>query len=481
MELNRRKVLAGATVIGAAAVASPFIMKTQTVARQGKTDVLVLGAGISGLNTALLLEEQGLSVRILEGRDRVGGRVLTLFDQPGHPEMGFNSMGAGYGRGLDAARRAGVELVDLAPRYMFQPGQELVLDTKIISRENWASSPLNPLPNKYKHMMPWEIVPALFSQHSRLADWTSWLTPSDPSLDISVHQFLKQQGLNEAAIKLVFDVAPYSGTSATDSAALNYEFLYGWIKSQQSSGRESWAVKGGNQRLTDSLAKLVKGDILLGKEVESILDEKDSITVGCRDGSLFTAGRVICSLPFSTLRNIAIEPGLTGPQKRAVQELHYQPVSIAFLTIKEPFWQDDRQLVSMWSDGQMGNVLAQRFGERPEDVTGLMVMARGQMARQWDKMGEELTLKTVIAAMEQVRPAAKGLVTGAAYHSWEQDPFNRGDWAYFAPGQISDFGKEMALPAGRLHFCGEHTATANRGIEAALESSERVSLEVLTA
>jgi monoamine oxidase len=61
------------------------------------------------------------------------------------------------------------------------------------------------------------------------------------------------------------------------------------------------------------------------------------------------------------------------------------------------------------------------------------------------------------------------------------EPFNAGDWAYFGPGQVTAFARTMAAPAGRVHFCGEHTATANRGLEGALESSERVALEILSA
>ncbi|MFD2137736.1 FAD-dependent oxidoreductase [Novosphingobium resinovorum] len=100
-----------ASMLPAAALAAPAKKAAAGL------DVLVLGAGVSGLQAAWMLEEQGLKVAVLEGRQRVGGRVMTLLDEPGYPEMGFNSMGEGYGRGVDAAQRAGVTLEDIGGRY----------------------------------------------------------------------------------------------------------------------------------------------------------------------------------------------------------------------------------------------------------------------------------------------------------------------------------------------------------------------------
>ena len=82
---------------------------------------------------------------------------------------------------------------------------------------------------------------------------------------------------------------------------------------------------------------------------------------------------------------------------------------------------------------------------------------------------------------ELFQSAARGALEFGAYHSWAQDPFAAGDWAIYAPGQLSRFGDAMALPHDRVHFCGEHTAIGNRGMEGAMESAERVSIEVLGA
>lgn len=477
--LDRRQILAGAALLGLSA--SPLHAAAKRLAPQNRqTDVIILGAGVSGLNAAALLEQQGMTTIVLEARQRVGGRVLTLFDQPGYPEMGFNSMAAGYGHGFDAAKRAGVELVDVSGRYTVDLRQQLVLGGQSIARDDWAASHHNPLPATMKTMMPWEVMPRLFMGKPRLADWTTWIDAS-AAQDISVYEHLRSLGLNDDAIRLVYDTAPYAGTNAYDSAALTYDFNYGWIKTQALAGPQSFAVKGGNQKLTEAMRDLIKGDVLLGKEVVAIETDATGASVTCRDGTSYRGARVLCSLPFSTLRSVHVSPGLSGAQERAVTTLGYQPLSIAFLTVKAPYWENDGLPPSMWTDGPLGTVLAQHYGATAPEVTGLCLFARGNLAQYWDRLRKDAALKLVVDELARVRPASKGLVTGAAFHSWANEPFNGGDWAYFKPGQVSSFGRAMAAPAGRLHFCGEHTATDNRGLEGALESSERAVLEIVSA
>ena len=84
--VSRRQFLQSAAAVSVAFV-TPKIAWGQTSA-----DVIVIGAGMSGLNAALLLEEQGLNVRVLEGRNRIGGRVYSLGNVPGNPEAGANAI-----------------------------------------------------------------------------------------------------------------------------------------------------------------------------------------------------------------------------------------------------------------------------------------------------------------------------------------------------------------------------------------------------
>jgi monoamine oxidase len=478
LHVTRRRL--GALAV-AAAIAGPKAAKAAQGRRPGPRDVVVLGAGVAGLNAAWLLEQQGLNVLVLEGRQRVGGRIRTLFDQPGVPEMGFNTMGAGYGRGIDAAKRAGVELYDITPRFLKSARQAMFIGGRALSREAWAASPSNPFPEGTKAMMPWEIAGRLVHDNNPLKDWSQWADPTNAALDISLHDFLRAQGMSDAAIHLAVDTSPYYGTSAYDLSALMSEFSDGWVKTQIAAGPQSFAVKGGNEKLPMAMAGLLKGDLLLGKEVVGLSSDAAGAEVVCRDGTTYRARRVVCSLPFSTLRHVKIEPPLTGAQAAAVETLPYQPISMAFLRVRSPFWEKDDLSASMWTDGVAGVVLAQRFGETDDEVTGLVVTARGNLAHYWDRLGRDEAMRRIIAELETLRPAAKGQLSAGAYHSWSLEPFSAGDWAYFSPGQVTAFAGAMSVPAGPIHFCGEHTAMANRGLEGALESSERVVVEIIGA
>ena len=64
MSLNRRQFVA--STAATAAVAS--LSNTAWTASSGDPDVIVIGAGLAGLEAAVTLEDSGLKVRVLEGR-----------------------------------------------------------------------------------------------------------------------------------------------------------------------------------------------------------------------------------------------------------------------------------------------------------------------------------------------------------------------------------------------------------------------------
>ena len=485
--LESRRAFIVRTAAMAAAVALPTRAAAATGEPQpsarGRPDVLVIGAGLAGLNAALHLEEAGATVRVLEGRDRIGGRVHSLKDQPGYPEMGANTMASGYGRTLAVARSLGLPLMDVNARMRRMGQLELAIDGALMKRDEWALSARNPFPEALRSVMPWELVSRVFASASPLKDWTQWASPANAALDVSVHDFLAGQGLDDASIQLAFDTSPYYGTNAYEVSALMYEFNGGWIKALTAAGPISYAIAGGNQLLPEAMARSLKGDVLLGHEVVAIDSGTDVAgsyaTVQCRDGRRFEAKRIVCALPFSTLRQIRIDPPLSGMQARAVRTLPYQTITLMFFTADRPFWEADGRSPSMWTDGPAGSVLAQYFGRDENEVTGFVVHGRGQLGMMWDRLGKTEAMRLVQSEIERIRPAARGRLRPVTMHSWALDRFNAGDWAVFQPGTVAPFMSAMANVHRRLHFCGEHTAFGSRGMEGAMESGERAAIEVL--
>src|SRR3954468_16730819 len=73
---RRRLIQAGATTAAAGAVAAAPAQAKRTRPRK-KADVIVVGAGLAGLQAARKLREGGKSVLVMEAQKRVGGRTLN--------------------------------------------------------------------------------------------------------------------------------------------------------------------------------------------------------------------------------------------------------------------------------------------------------------------------------------------------------------------------------------------------------------------
>jgi len=474
MPLNRREFLVR-TAVAASLAALP---RRPAWAATGAADVVVVGAGLSGLNAALILEEAGFDVLVLEGRDRVGGKILTFAGVPGMPEAGGQSIAGGYGRLVDAANRSGVELEDQLPRQLKHPDIALVLDGQPIAKAAWRDSPRNPFPAPLRELMPWQYAPMVMAKANPLQAVEDWIAARHAADDVSVHAFLRAQGATEAMIDLAYDTNTAYGTSAHDVSALMMAFVEAFTRAQRNLKPAVYKAKGGNQRIPEGMARRLKGDVRLRQTVTAIAGNATGVTVHTGDGARYAAKAAICALPYSTLRHVRFDPALPGVQAEAVKTLPHQMITQIALEVRRPFWESDGVAPSMWTDSPIGRVFAIRGGVTDDEVSSLLVTAYGYKAAQLDRLGPEAAGRFAIAEIERMRPAARGQLRIAAHHSWALDPYAAGDWAYFAPGTVTRFMPAMFQPHGRVHFCGEQTAVGSRGMEGAMESGERAALEV---
>jgi len=445
-------------------------------------DVIVIGAGLAGLTAALALESAGCRVRVLEAQDRVGGRVHSMRQLGSNKEAGGTYIGAGYKRLIGAADRHGVELVDVTPMLEFFREQDLVLGAQIIRQADWPTHAANPFPDKDRSIMPWNYHRILTARENPLESASAWLDPHNAIHDVALRDWMRGLGLSDAVIDMGYGINVSFGDDAADVSAL-LMFLRASFSDEQRAfapaGVMGFTAKDGVQRIPEAMAAALASPVELEKAVTAIECDHGTARVRCADGSVYAARDVVCTLPFSVLQGIAIDPPLVGIQAQAVAELPYQAMTQVYLAHKSEFWREDGYSASMFTDSVIGMVAAARNGEDPTEVTSFTAWAMGPNALELDALPEADVGRTVIAEIEKLRPAAKGQLEYLGLHSWGSDPYARGGWAYFRPGQITELAAAMGTPHARIRFCGEHLAPTARGMEGAMESAERAVAELL--
>lgn len=447
-------------------------------------DAVVVGAGLAGLAAALHLEAHGADVQVVEAKGEVGGRIHSMRRLGHRQEAGGAYIGAGYRRVIGVAKRLGVALVDVTPMLAFFREQELVLDGEPIQPADWPGHPRNPFPDRYRALMPWTCPRVLAMRENPLSTPGEWLDPRFAAHDVSVDRWLRSLGFGESAVRLGYGMNPAFGDDARGASALLLFFRAAFSAAQRRlapEGSLGLTAKDGVQRLPEAMAGALRREVHLRKTVAAIACGPRGAEVRCADGAVYAARHVVCSLPFGALRRVAVNPPFSGRQAEAIRGLAGQPVTQLYFAHRSRFWEADGRPPSMFTDGPAGMVAAARNGAHPEEVTSFTAWVFGCRARRLDALPEAEAGRAVLQAIGAARPAARGQLEFLGRKAWGRDPFARGGWACFRPGEITRFAAEMGRAHGPVRLCGEHLARTARGMEGAMESGERAARDILAA
>ncbi len=446
-------------------------------------EVLVIGAGLAGLNAALDLHDAGIDVQVLEAAERVGGRVYTMDFGDGPVEAGATTYGPTHLRSLQLLDRFAIE----TEVFSMEIGFAYSVHGDLCSAKDWPTSAGNHLVGDEREILPSRIDNYYMQAFLPFDGLGDWLDPRYAQYDIPFADFLRAKGVSDEALRLVNmcintdDIQTVSALSIFRDAIKWREVGYTDPKNFNQYGaaqyRPVFAVKGG-QELPKAMAAALERPVLFGKDVRFVGYGPDQVQVTCLDGSVYRARRVVIAVPMVTLKTLDFSPPLPGLLHEAIQTSRASANTGFFLRIKRPYWDDDGLPPSLWTDTIFERLLAAPEEEGDGSGGVARIWINGDNANRVDRLGEradELLLQT----LARVRPATEGKLEVLGRISWGSDPHIGGEKYVMGPGQVTRYGKVISNPVGPVHWAGEHHKSRDQGAEAALQSGARAARELV--
>jgi monoamine oxidase len=246
-------------------------------------------------------------------------------------------------------------------------------------------------------------------------------------------------------------------------------------------GYQDAQFEGGVGQIPDVMAHDLGDAVVLGAPVTAVSQQADRVEV-VSDTATVSARRVVLALPRALAAGIRFEPALPGDQALL---LHKIPAGTEVKTVAiydEPFWRAEGVSgATVATDDLIEVTLDTTQPGHGHGVIG--TYSAGPRARAlWalpESKRRSVLLKTLTTRLGPKAASPLEIME----INWSEERWTRGcSCAHFAPGVLTQFGRYLREPVGRIHWAGTETATTSFGaMDGAIRSGDRVCEEILAA
>ncbi|MDF3835090.1 FAD-dependent oxidoreductase [Cupriavidus basilensis] len=445
-----------------------------------EADVIVVGAGFSGLTAARNLHQQGMRVLVLEARDRVGGRTMpgTIAGLTvdlggmwaGPTQTALIALADEFGVERFAQPLAGKNIVELGQRVTRAEGEnffsarsdaaKLQYSTLLVSIEALAAD----MPAR-KH---WHWHRAAEFDGMTLAHWldrVDALPEVKSDMAISCRALLCAEVTQVSFLHFLFYVKSGGGFATLTTAT---------------EGAQKWLFKGGVHQIAQHLAaSLPPGAVKLGTPVHAITRTPGAVlaTSGLES---YSARALIMALPPAIAGRIDYQPPLDARRDGLMQRLHMGSVIKCYLAYDRPFWRQAGLNGLVLSDTR---VFSPIFDVSPPDQSaGLLCgFIDGRAAVEWSERGSPARRSQFIAESSRWFGDAARNPVDYLDLDWTREPWSRGCYGgYASPGTWTGYGDALCRNEPPIFWAGTETSSIwYCYIEGAIGAGQRAAQEVL--
>ena len=433
---------------------------------QVDADVVVIGAGVSGLMAARVLDQQGVGdVEIFEARDRVGGRTVNVDVVPDVAvEGGGQWVGPQQTRVLALIDTLGLQTfpTHLDGQARLSLFGEVYDFDGATSEETPMSQALDALAEQVPLDAPWDAPMAAQWDQMTVQDWidqSSWTADEVDELTSAVNSTLSAQTDQVSFLWWLFYVHSASGFLPLDA----------W-----QGGAQEQRVVGGSARIALELADALPEAyaLHLGEPVTRIVHDDDGVTVESAQRSV-RAHRVIVAMSPASVRHLEFEPALPEDRRGLQGGWGMGSGYKAHIAYDTPFWREQGFSGMTIGFGVSGFTVD---NSPPSGEVGVLVAFTDRSALPDTVQGRESAIADALS--DAFGPQALDSI-GFAEVDWNEEPWTDGCVSPNPPGLLTTYGHTLRAPIGRIHWAGTETAEVWNGyIEGGIRAGERAASEV---